>query len=142
MSYDKITNILITILIILVSISIFMQFKQMDIIDIKIKSAINEVSKNIKVPDDGYTPVKGIDYVDGKDGVNGRNGKDSLSTHILEKETVIKEVPVNGKDGIDGKTPILRCNDKKNRWEVSYNLDTMWTILRDTNNNPVKCIIE
>lgn len=39
---------------------------------------------------DGYTPVKGVDYFDGKDGKNGTNG-------------------VNGKDGINGKdgyTPV------------------------------------
>ena len=40
--------------------------------------------------DDGYTPVKGVDYFDGQ----------------------------NGKDGADGKTPLLRIIDEL--WEVSY----------------------
>ena len=35
---------------------------------------------------DGYTPVKGVDYFDGKDGIDGKDGKD-------------------GKDGADGYTP-------------------------------------
>lgn len=36
---------------------------------------------------DGYTPVKGVDYFDGKDGQDGKNG-------------------IDGKDGADGYTPI------------------------------------
>lgn len=35
----------------------------------------------------GYTPIKGIDYFDGKDGINGKDG-------------------VDGKNGADGRTPI------------------------------------
>lgn len=40
------------------------------------------------IPRDGYTPKKGIDYVDGKDGKDGIDGKDGR----------------DGKDGIDGKS--------------------------------------
>ena len=36
---------------------------------------------------DGYTPVKGVDYFDGKNGVDGKDGQD-------------------GKDGVDGHTPV------------------------------------
>lgn len=42
---------------------------------------------------DGYTPVKGVDYFDGKNGVDGKDGY----------------TPVKGKDyfdGKDGKTPV------------------------------------
>ena len=42
---------------------------------------------------DGYTPIKGIDYFDGKDGVNGKNGADGKDGS-------------NGKDGADGYSPI------------------------------------
>lgn len=38
---------------------------------------------------DGYTPVKGVDYFDGKDGRDGRDGKDGIGK--------------DGKDAIDGK---------------------------------------
>jgi hypothetical protein len=38
----------------------------------------------------GYTPIKGVDYFDGKDGVNGRDGTNGK----------------DGKDGADGYTPI------------------------------------
>lgn len=51
---------------------------------------------------DGYTPVKGVDYFDGKDGVNGRDGQDGY--------TPVKGVDYfdgrNGVDGKDGYTPI------------------------------------
>lgn len=39
---------------------------------------------------DGYTPIKNVDYFDGKDGKNGLDGKDG----------------VNGQDGQDGYTPV------------------------------------
>lgn len=45
---------------------------------------------------DGYTPVKGKDYFDGKDGINGKDGSDGYT-------------PVKGKDyfdGNDGYTPV------------------------------------
>ncbi len=39
--------------------------------------------------EDGYTPVKGVDYFDGKDGAPGANGKDGADGK-------------DGKDGVDG----------------------------------------
>lgn len=51
----------------------------------------NPAPVNIKGKDgkDGYTPIKGVDYFDGKDGANGLNGKDGADG-------------LNGKDGKDG----------------------------------------
>lgn len=55
---------------------------------------------------DGYTPIKGVDYFDGKDGKNGTNGKDGYT-------------PVKGKDyfdgapGKDGKDYVLTDADKQ-----------------------------
>lgn len=50
---------------------------------------------------DGYTPIKGVDYFDGQDGADGQNGKDGY--------TPIKGVDYfdgkDGKDGADGYTP-------------------------------------
>jgi hypothetical protein len=47
----------------------------------------------------GYTPIKGVDYFDGKDGINGKDGQDGY--------TPIKGVDYfdgkDGRDGIDGK---------------------------------------
>ena len=66
---------------------------------------------------DGYTPIKNVDYFDGKDGLNGVDGKDGLNGNDgqdgsdgvdgKDGETPIKgEDYDDGKDGVDGKTPI------------------------------------
>lgn len=47
---------------------------------------------------DGYTPIKNIDYFDGKDGKNGIDGKDGY-TPIKGKDYFDG---INGKDGSDG----------------------------------------
>lgn len=49
--------------------------------------------KNGRKGADGYTPVKGVDYVDGKDGYTPVKGKDYFDG-------------IDGKDGIDGYTPV------------------------------------
>lgn len=146
------TAIVITVLLLAFG-NLFLMFKITRSIDNTL-SAMDMLKKRItdvedalqRIPksNDGYTPIKGIDYTDGKKGDKGeagRNGTDSKSTDTVEKETVIKEVPVNGKDGIDGKTIILRCNALRNRWETSYIGDTTWSVIRDTNNDPIRCII-
>lgn len=74
-----------------------------EIIDNPIEANVDVVpySHTIKGEDgkDGYTPVKGIDYFDGKDGKDGVDGY-----------TPIKGVDyrdgIDGKDGKDGYTPI------------------------------------
>lgn len=54
---------------------------------------------------DGYTPVKDVDYFDGKDGVDGKDGQDGLNGK--DGYTPQKGVDYfdgeNGKDGKDGK---------------------------------------
>jgi hypothetical protein len=49
---------------------------------------------------DGYTPIKGIDYFDGKSikGEKGDPGTNSVST----VETIIKEIPITGEKGDNG----------------------------------------
>lgn len=48
---------------------------------------------------DGYTPVKDLDYFDGRD---GRNGKDSISTHTILEQPTYTNVPVAGPRGDTG----------------------------------------
>lgn len=107
-------------------------------------NGIESKVQNNPIEKEPYIPVKDKDYnngadgkngTNGKDGVNGIDGKDSHSTHTIEKETIIKEKP------LEGKTPTLRCNIVKNRWEMSYIGDLAWLTVKDTNNNPVRCII-
>lgn len=73
---------------------------------------------------DGYTPVKGKDYFDGKDGVDGKNGQDG-KTPVLgvdyftdsDKEFIVSSV-------IDyfGGRPLYGFVDENNRIVVSGNL--------------------
>jgi hypothetical protein len=68
--------------------------------------------------EDGYTPVKGVDYFDGqpgKDGKDGTNGKDGVDGY-----TPVKGVDyfdgadgAPGKDGVDGKDYVLTDADKR-----------------------------
>ena len=46
------------------------------------------------------------------------------------------KIPVSGKDGQDGKTPIMRVNTL-NQWEVSLNGGTIWQVVKDSDGNPV-----
>lgn len=62
--------------------------------------SLEKAIKSMPTPQDGYTPVKGVDYFDGASGKDGANGSNALSYNTTE--TVIKEVPVNGMNGKDG----------------------------------------
>ena len=57
---------------------------------------------------DGYTPIKGVDYFDGKNGLDGKDGSDGKNG--TDGYTPIKGVDYfDGKDGAngkDGKTPV------------------------------------
>ena len=51
---------------------------------------------------DGYTPVKGVDYFDGKDGVDGKDGKDGTDVDLTDyatKEYVDEKVAEGGSGG-------------------------------------------
>ena len=64
-----------------------------------------EVKKNIYKGDpgrDGYTPVKGIDYFDGKNGEDGGDGEDVDVNEVVRKVFSLIPTPKNGKDGEDG----------------------------------------
>lgn len=77
---------------------------------------------------DGYTPIKGKDYND------GTNGNDGLGIKGDKGDT--GETGAAGKDGL---TPQIRCNTKKNQWEVRYSDTDNWSLL---NNERVKCTPE
>ena len=52
--------------------------------------------------EDGYTPVKGVDYFDGKDGIDGKDGKDGADGYTPQKGIDYFDGE-DGKDGKDGK---------------------------------------
>lgn len=69
----------------------------------------------------------------GDKGDTGAPGKDSVSTHTIEREVIVKEVPAPAAPVIE-----LRCNVAKNRWEMRYTGDESWKVLND---EPVPCTI-
>lgn len=50
--------------------------------------------------DSGYTPVKGVDYFDGKDGQNGKDGKDGsdATVTVANIATALGYTPANAND--------------------------------------------
>lgn len=71
-----------------------------------VEDFVSEEISNIQLTpgpkgEDGYTPVKGVDYFDGKDGVDGAPGKDG-SDYVLtddDKAEIAGMVEVTGDDG-------------------------------------------
>lgn len=133
--------VVIALVLSFINIIVLNRHDQSEDIDRRIDSIIKRIDA-LPTPlngVDGYTPVKGIDYFDGYTPVKGvdyRDGVDSKSTHT--KETVIKQVPINGKDGVDGLTPELRCSVTKNRWELRYSPEASWQIAGGI---PSKCTV-
>lgn len=137
----------IVTIIVLICVNIFIsvavngqKHNEIDHKIIDINSRINSVEESIQSisPEDGYTPVKGIDYQDGADGRDGVDGKDG--TNGADGAVGAPGAPgEDGADGVNGLTPELRCNERKNRWEVRYGVDEAWRILNDT---AVKCTVE
>ncbi len=122
---------------------------------------IEELSAKIPsmiVAKDGRTPILGVDYfipepipgpkgdtVVGKDGRNGNDGKSGESAYEIAvrhgfagtEVQWLASLVVVGATGESGATPILRCNENKNRWEVKYGADASWQIL---NGKVTKCM--
>lgn len=124
--------------------------------DNRLKNLESLLSKQPKIVQpvqvkDGYTPIKGIDY---NDGVNGSTpdcyfeesqcrGKDSISTHTNtitnEKETIIKEVPIEGRAGPAGLTQQIELDTVSCILKSKYITDDIWT---DIAQLPKPCKVE
>lgn len=83
-------------------------------------------------------PVK--NGVDGHS-VVGPKGADGKSCTVEQIETGAAILCQDGtsaliNNGVDGKTPQLRCNENRNRWEVRYVNEENWAIL---NNKVTPC---
>ena len=126
--------IVIVLIVMLSVLNILLVFYLNNEHEKKIDQKIQEIIKTIPVSKtptkgvDGKTPIKNVDYFD---------GKDSINTHTVE--TFIKEVPVNGKDGKDAYIDI-RCNSTKNRWEVRYSPSENFQAMYDELDKKVKCL--
>lgn len=140
---NKLTWFLLIVIILLNAVVINFLLSSQNVIHSQLDSVIdNKISEfadhHNLVGVDGKTPVKGIDYFDGKDGakgekgeagVNGAEGKQGEKGDTGEKGE-------NGTDGVDGKTPQIRCNVNKNVWQVRYSDDDLW---QDMNGQKVAC---
>jgi hypothetical protein len=102
---------------------------------------------------DGYTPIKNVDYFDGRDGEKGEKG-DSVKGDTGEQgapglsayEIAVKNGFIGTEQewldslkGEAGATPDIRCNYVKNRWEIRYSITAGWKVL---NGVPTPCTIK
>lgn len=96
---------------------------------------------------DGKTPIKGVDYFDGRDGRNGRDGRDGENgmpglqgpQGIQGEKGDRGEKGDPGQNGTDGRTPEVRCNTGKNRWEHRYIGEETWQVTYDESNQEARC---
>jgi len=104
---------------------------------------------NITQPKDGKDSVSTVEKttetviketaVKGDQGVKGNTGDSAYDIAVKNGyEGTIKDwlISLKGNSGLDGLTPIIRCNTTKNRWEVRYTITDSWKAL---NNEVVKC---
>jgi len=64
----------------------------------EIKSLLKKVEKVKATPgQDGYTPVKGVDYFDGRDGFIGKDGKDGSPD---DRMGIVKKINIGGKNDL------------------------------------------
>lgn len=163
MKQDRITNVLLSVLIVLIIALIFLQLKSSEDINLRVESAISDI--NISAGSDGYTPIKGIDYFDGNtpvkgidyvDGLSGSDGSDGDSAYESwlklgnsgTEEDFIASLKgesgnngSDGKDGMPGLTQEIRCNDIRNRWEYRFKGEN-WQIQYGSSGNPVRCVAQ
>lgn len=150
MKRETITNLLLLIIALLMAVYLYFMLHDRGLLDIKVNSAVSKAVSNIKVPakpKDGYTPIKNIDYFDGKDGANVTDTQVQqavdtyMATHPI-KNGKDGRTPVKGKDytdginGNNGATPQIRCNTVRNWWEARYSSSDNWQLL---NGEKVPC---
>lgn len=165
MKRERITNILLAIIALLLAIYIYVTLRNQGLIDIKVesavKSAVGKEMSQVKIP----KPINGRDarpeqiksavnaYISNNPPANGRNGINATDEQVSKAVnnyfakhpvSVPKDgmTPVKGRDyvdGINGATPQLRCNIVANRWEVRYGSEDNWQLL---NGEKVKCTTE
>lgn len=140
MKRERITNILLFVIALLLVANIFIALEQSGVVDVKIQTALKQHADSIKIPEpikpkDGYTPRKGVDYFDGQPGHNASSAQVEVAVEEYFKKNPVK----NGKSGTNGKTPEVACNEEKNRWEVRYGLEEAWQLM---GGKSVKCTTE
>lgn len=116
------------VLLILILLSSRGEAKMRQYIDEKIQTVSLQQAKvleSLPEPRDGYTPIKGVDYFDGRSGTNGTNTT-SIHTEKTIVEHTIEQVPIKGEDG---RTLEVQVNPLTNDFEKRYVGDEFWQIL-------------
>lgn len=152
---------MVVILLATSGITIYLLLEQKAALGKTIESAVQQHLNNA-MPKDGYTPIKGKDYFDGvsvtpsqiqqsvdrwladnppkdgKDGSNGSDGKDGKSVTDEQIESSVEKYMKDNPPQLS-LTPIIRCNEEKNRWEVKYGQEDTWQLLGGTR---IVCTVE
>jgi len=99
-------------------------------LDEKLDEVDAEVKQKLDTVQDGYTPVKGVDYFDGKDGHKGDDGKDGISPDPQEVVSLVLEQIPKGEtaDELYSKLPqygtlvrdALELLDGEERLDIKY----------------------
>lgn len=144
MKSNRVTNILLTIIVILLSVYIYLRIKNDSLIEVRLKSAVSKEVSNIRIPQ----PKDGKDatqeqiqsavnkYVSNhpiRDGLNGQNASDEQVKQAVNTYMKNQPKPRNGSDGKNGLTPEIRCSTANNRWEVRYGQERNWQLLNGEN---------
>lgn len=126
---SRITLALIILTLLVSGLTMFTILTHKDNLSERIQTAVAEQVKieveKIKVSTplngiDGYTPVKGKDYFDGKDGEKGDKGD---SAYRIALKNGFKGTE---KEWLESLKPKVRCNILLNRWETKYSNDITW----------------
>ena len=139
-----IVGIFLLVIVIISGLNLFFLLENLNTRESRVKDSVERVLKSVEekpVPT-VHAPIKGVDYFDGKDGMSikgdrGEAGADGIDGQSIKGDTGATGVP--GRNGNDGLTLEIRCNAKKNRWEIKYVGDLSWKLM---NNEVVKCTIE
>lgn len=114
------------------------------LVDEDVKSNIGALKIGIMIDESINKKINSLNLKNGEKGEKGDTGSNSISTNTIETKIITneitKELPVNGVDGKNGLTPIIRCNTIKNRWESSYDNGETYETILDQNNKQVICI--
>jgi hypothetical protein len=154
---DRITNILLLIIVILLGLYIYIALSERGLVEVKINAAVEKAvaaqMSTIPVPKDGYTPIKGKDYFDGLSATDKqvaeavdsyfsnnpvRHGEDGKNVSQEQVDATVRAY-LDTKPPQSGLTPIIQCNVEKNRWEIRYSLEDNWQLL---NGKKVACTVE
>lgn len=124
-------SLIVLLSILNILLTVYLSNERDKSVDRAVKQVIESIPVKQETPKvingkDGYTPVNGVDYFDGKDGAKGDKGD-------------IGATGDRGKDGTDAKNLEIMCDTSRNMWLKRYVGDDSWGLLND---EPTKCTVK